>query len=156
MSTITITVTDEQIKLLQSGEPITIEPLNTTIVKWKPTGGKYLINRFGDEVYVDKLQTASEVSAGLRYSSKEKAEEAAKAIRSYARQLKWLAENDDGWKANWSNGNQFKHYVYFSEDYKKSYQVTSSSFCHNLNGIYMSKENANKLCKLLNEGIVEF
>ena len=154
MSTITITVTDEQIKLLQSGEPITIDPTANKYAKWNPRGGTFQIE---SDMSVNENQSWRDYAlAGMEYEEKAEAQKAAKALRSYARQLAWLSENDDGWKADWSNGNQFKHYLYFSEDSKKSYQLASSRFCHNLNGIYMSEENANKLCKLLNEGIVEF
>jgi hypothetical protein len=66
-----------------------------------------------------------------------------------------LAENDDGWFADWSNKNQEKHFVvYVHED--KSYQQTFHTFGATLNLIYMSLANATKLCNLLNSGVVEF
>ena len=154
MSTITITVTDEQIKLLQSGESIIIEPLNKTIDKWNPRGGTFQIE---SDMSVNENQSWRNYAlAGMEYEEEAEAQKAAKILRSHARQLAWLSENDDGWKADWSNGNQSKYYIYIQLDSKKSSQIASSRLYRNLNGIYMSKENANKLSKLLNEGIVEF
>jgi len=154
MSKITITVTDEQIKLLQSGESIIIEPIANKYAKWNPKGGTFQIE---SDMSVNENQSWRDYAlAGMEYEEEAEAQKAAKILRSHARHLAWLSENDDGWKADWSNGHQLKHYVYLHEDSKKSYQIASSRSYHNLNGIYMSKENANKLCKLLNEGIVEF
>ena len=154
MSTITITVTDEQIKLLQSGEPITIDPTANKYAKWNPRGGTFQIE---SDMSVNENQSWRNYAlAGMEYETKSEAQKAAKALRSCARQLAWLSENDDGWRADWNNREQLKHYVYLKEYTDKEYRASNTYSYHNLNGIYMSKENANKLSKLLNEGIVEF
>ena len=78
----TITLTDEQMKALQSGQSITIEPPEQVIAKWHPKRGEYLI--YGD-FYVNSPNVRNKI------------ETASKALRSYARQLSWLHENDDGY-----------------------------------------------------------
>ena len=94
-------------------------------------------------------------SAGMCYPNTNKANSAAKAIRAYARQLAWLAENDDGWVADWPDNRQSKFYVYYhheTEKALKSYDASAESF----GIIYMSEANATKLAQLMNDGIVEF
>lgn len=148
----TITLTDEQMKALSNGQSITIEPPKP-FTKWEPKGGTYSLSS-SFEVITFLKQESSRL-AGMEYQTQQQAEQAAKTLRSSARQLNWISENDDGWRANWNNDNQSKYYIYL--DYK------SNTFMHAyvfytllLNTIYMSKNNATKLCKLLNDGIVEF
>ena len=102
----TIKLTSEQIKDLQSGKSITIEP-------------------------------------------------SIKALRSYARQLNWLNENNDNWVADWNNSDQHKYYIYFNNA-KKIHCISKDYLANSIGLVYMSKDNAYKLCKLLNDGIVEF
>jgi hypothetical protein len=67
--------------------------------------------------------------------------------------LKVVLENDDGWVADWKNTSQGKFYVTY--DYATcTYETYSDSDCQNLGTTYMSKQNANKLCELLNEGLI--
>lgn len=93
--------------------------------------------------------------SGLGYTFKSKAEQAANALRSYARQLAWLAENDDGWVADWNDNQQNKYFIYYHTINKK-YSTTYTNCWMNLQHCCMSKANAEKLCKLLNDKIVEF
>lgn len=140
----TIQLTAEQFEALQSGQPITIEPPKPTITKWEPIGGNYCIS------FSNNLS-----KAGFAYNNSSQADSAAKAIRAYARQLAWLAENDDGWIADWSNSKQDKYYVYIehsSNKIKLYRNYTDQSF----GIIYMSESNATKLARLMNDGIVEF
>ena len=140
----TIQLTAEQFEALQSGQPITIEPPKAAITKWEPKGGNYAIS------FSNNLN-----KAGFAYNNSSKADSAAKAIRAYARQLAWLAENDDGWIADWNNYNQGKYFVYIehkSNKVKWYRNYTDQSF----GIIYMSESNATKLARLMNDGIVEF
>jgi hypothetical protein len=150
----TITLTDEQMKALQSGQSITIEPPKPSITKWEPKGTKFTIcNNL--EVANFSSNNIEVILSGMTYGTKSQAEQAAKALRSYARQLAYLAENDDGWSPDWLNGTQPKFYIYFDTCLRK-YEIYSSTVSHNLGTQYMSKNNAQKLCQLLNDGIVEF
>ena len=144
----TIQLTAEQFEALQSGQPITIKPPKPTTTKWEPRGGCIQITASLN--VTDKWEPTS---AGMCYPNINKANSAAKALRSYARQLAYLAENDDGWVADWSNEDQNKYFVLYS--HKKFYQ----SRCHqtkDISTLYMSEANATKLAQLMNDGIVEF
>ena len=146
----TIQLTAEQFEALQSGQPITIEPPKPTITKWEPIGGNIQIT-----ASLNVTGKWEPTSAGMCYPNINKAYSAAKAIRAYARQLAWLAENDDGWIADWPDNRQSKFYVYYhheTEKALKSYDASAESF----GIIYMSESNATKLAQLMNDGIVEF
>lgn len=150
----TIILTEEQLKALQAGLSITIKPPKQ-FTKWEPDGGDYLIsNSFGTAFY-DGRHKATEIESGRRFKTKKEAKKSAKALRSYARQLKWLLENDDGWEADWSNNKQKKYFVYYNTISKLHTTAGASSLKH-LHQVHMSEANADKLCQLLNDGIVEF
>ena len=91
----------------------------------------------------------------MEYESEEEVIKASKAIRSYARQLAWLSENSDGWKPDWKDTFTDKYYIYYEEKINY-YSINSNQVQKNINTIYMSKKNAEKLARLLNEGVVEF
>jgi hypothetical protein len=150
----TITLTEEQMKALQSGQSITIEPPKPIITKWDPKGGRYTI--YGDfRVEYSGINAETFRLAGTEYQTQTQAEQAAKALRSYARQLAWLAENDDGWTVDWNNTIKPKPFVYFDTiNNKYNTAIVYQEKC--LSRVYMSQDNAEKLCKLLNDGIVEF
>lgn len=144
MTNHTIQLTTEQFEALQSGQPITIEPPKPTVTKWEPKPGNYVVSFSRDQI-----------KAGMVYKSSSKADAAAKVIRSYARQLAWLAENDDGWIADWSNESQIKYFVIYSHECKE-FQSANCYQSQYVNNIFMSKKNATKLAQLMNDGIVEF
>lgn len=151
----TIQLTAEQFEALQSGQPITIEPPKPAIqiAKWEPIGGEFSIS---NSFSVFGIKTEDEVKkSSMKYKTKDQAENAAKALRSYARQLAWLAENDDGWVADWSkNGSQYnKYYIYFNHG-RKAYDYSTDVRSQTIGLIYMSKKNATKLAQLMNDGIV--
>lgn len=145
----TIQLTAEQFEALQSGQPITIEPPKPTTTKWEPRGGNIQIT-----ASLNVTGKWEPTSAGMCYPNINKANSAAKALRSYARQLAWLAENDDGWVADWSK-DQNKYYVTYSHE-KAEFQTSNVYQANHLSTIFMSKDNATKLAQLMNDGIVEF
>ena len=145
----TIQLTAEQFQALQSGQPITIEPPKPTTTKWEPRGGNIQIT-----ASLNVTGKWEPTSAGMCYPNINKANSAAKALRSYARQLAWLAENDDGWIADWSK-DQNKYYVTYSHE-KAEFETTFCYQSNHLNTIFMSEANATKLAQLMNDGIVEF
>ena len=150
----TIQLTAEQFKALKSGQSIAIEPPKPAITKWEPKPGAFII----DLILLASYKAVSNNKyrlAGAEYQTKSQADSAAKQLRAYARQLAWLAENDDGWVADWSNNRQIKFYVYYHHETKlalKSYDASAESF----GLVYMSQDNATKLTELMNDGIVEF
>jgi hypothetical protein len=150
-----ITLTDEQMKALQSGQSITIEPPKQVITKWEPKGGKYYIEPSNDWEVSNHSSMKNYRTAGLEYQTQTQAEQAAKALRSYARQLAYLAENDDGWVADWNDHRQIKTLIHF-DSHTKIYGYLYSGKQVSPGTIYMSQANAEKLCQLLNCGIVEF
>lgn len=151
-----ITFTKEQVKAITDafsrGESITIEPPEPVITKWEPKGGDNCILKDFSVALVNNNCTYPKV---MSYETQEQAEQAAKAISSYARQLAWLAENSDGWKPNWKDTLKEKYYIYYDEK-TNDYNINSNQVHKSINTIYMSKKNAQKLCQLLNDGVVEF
>ena len=145
----TIQLTAEQFQALQSGQPITIEPPEPTTTKWEPKGGNIQIT-----ASLNVTGKWEPTSAGMCYPNINKANSAAKALRSYARQLAYLAENDDGWVADWSK-DQNKYYVTYSHE-KAKFETTFCFQSNHLSTIFMSEANATKLAQLMNDGIVEF
>lgn len=153
----TIQLTAEQFEALQSGQPITIEPPKSAITKWEPVGGHYcVINYCLSAGYWDTAPGGA-IASVLSYKTQSQAEQAAKALRSYARQLAWLAENDDGWVADWNDSQQLKYYIYTAHSSSSNKITTYTNFTDQSFGIiYMSESNATKLAQLMNDGIVEF
>ena len=145
----TIQLTAEQFEALQSGQPITIEPPKPAITKWEPIGGNIQIT-----ASLNVTGKWEPTSAGMCYPNINKANSAAKALRSYARQLAWLAENDDGWVADWSK-DQNKYYVTYSHE-KAKFETTFCYQSNHLSTIFMSEANAIKLAQLMNDDVVEF
>lgn len=152
---ITLKLDAEQIEALRSGSiTITIEPPKQVITKWEPKSGDFRIAA-DLTVIKDTSSWKTYALAGLEYQTKTQAEQAAKALYSYARQLNWLHENDDGWVADWNDSEQDKYFIYY-HSIKKEYRTTCTNCWMSLQHCYMSRDNAEKLCKLLNDGIVEF
>ena len=151
----TITLTDEQMKALQSGQSITIEPPKQVVTKWEPKGGDYKVKYDLTGPTLDTSIMISELQSGLRYNNKSQAEQAARALRSYSRQLAYLAENDDGWIADWNNSTIIKYYISYNHTYRR-WKIYNNTSARALGSIYMSEDNAKKLCQLLNDEIVEF
>ena len=153
----TINLTQEQFEQLQSNKTLTINLNEPKQEKWTPSGGGWNISSTGEVFrhYAHSTTNEKYSEAGIEYKTEEEAIKASKAIRAYARQLKWLSENSDGWTANWSNVDQKKYCITFCKKenmYKKSHIV----YIRSINTIYMSKNNAEKLARLLNKGVVEF
>lgn len=150
----TIQLTDEQYNALMQGEPVTIEPPKPKVEKWQPKGGYFYIEQDG---YITNQRSTNKPTAfGMAYPTKEAAEKARDAMRKHNRLLAWLAENDDGWVANWRDDDQGKYYVYSVHTPEgKVYRFNINWNDCGLGTVYMSKNNALKLCKLLNDRVVE-
>ncbi len=153
----TINLTKEQFKELKSNKTLTINLDEPKQDKWTPSGGGWNISSTGEVFRPYAYSTTSEkyLEAGMEYETEEEAINASKAIRSYARQLKWLSENNDGFIADWNNKNQEKYYI-VNDLKSNTYESRWNCSQKNINTIYMSENNAEKLCRFLNEGVVEF
>ena len=150
----TIQLTAEQFEALQSGQPITIEPPKPSITKWEPKPGAFTIDLVSLVSY-ETFSTNEYRLAGVEYQTQSQADSAAKQLRAYARQLAWLAENDDGWVADWNDHKQGKYYLYIAN--KSNKVKTFINYADQfIELIYMSEANAEKLAQLMNDGIVEF
>lgn len=150
----TITLTKEQFEQLQSNKTLTITIEEPKQEKWTPSSGVWNATLI-EEPYKTNIKNEKYSEAGMEYESEEEAIKASKAIRSYARQLKWLSENEDNFKLDWNNTKQQKHYVTYYNKHK-TYDIGYNFENNNVNTIYMSENNAEKLARLLNEGVVEF
>ena len=150
----TIQLTAEQFEALQSGQPITIEPPKPAIIKWEPKPGRFTADIPAVKSY-ESTSTKEYQLAGMEYQTESQADSAAKQLRAYARQLAWLAENDDGWVADWSDNRENKYYVTYSHE-KAKFETTFCYQSDHLSTIFMSEANATKLAQLMNDGIVEF
>ena len=153
----TINLTKEQFEQLQSNKTLTINLDEQKQEKWTPSGGGWNISSTGEIFgpYAYSTTNKKYLEAGMEYETEEEAIKASKALRSYARQLKWLSENSDGWKPDWKDTSKEKYYIYYDEKIN-DYNINSNQRHKNINTIYMSENNAEKLCRLLNEGVVEF
>ena len=150
----TINLTKEQFEALQSDKTLTINLEEPKQDKWIPSSGNW--NASLVEKHYECMTTNKKYSeAGLEYESEEEAIKASKAIRAYARQLKWISENSDGWKEDFEDYKQKKNYIIYNNR-DKIYDIAYNFENNNVNTIYMSENNAEKLCRLLNEGVVEF
>ncbi len=150
----TINLTKEQFEALQSNKTLTINLDEQKQEKWTPSVGHWNASLI-DHPYKTNIQDKRYTEAGFEYLTHEEAAKASKSLRSYARQLKWLSENSDGWTANWNNIDQKKWYIYYNNK-STEYSSAPKQLGRTMNTIYMSENNAEKLCRLLNEGVVEF
>jgi len=143
----TITLTDEQYQALTNGETIIIQPPKPKITKWQPKGGKWIIRSDGYVGILSSLKDYREF--GTEYQTKEQAEWARDKMRSFNRQLAWLAENDDGGREDWNDIKQKKWFIYYDHR-KKSYGASYETENQDLNKIYMSEYNVKILAEALN------
>lgn len=150
----TINLTKEQFEQLQSNKTLTINLDEQKQEKWIPSSGEWNIELI-DYPYKTNIKNRRYTEAGVEYETEEEAVKAFKALRAYARQLKWLSENNDGWTADWNNIDQEKWYIYYNNK-STEYSSAPKQLGRTMNTIYMSENNAEKLCRLLNEGVVEF
>ena len=147
----TINLTDEQYQALVNGESVTITP---PAKKWNPCKGNWYVQPMCYREGMTKAHVENYVSIEWHgYQTKELAEWARDKMRTHNRLLAWLSENDDGWREDWSRRNNGNWSVSYSFTYKE-YKAYDYAYTKDLLDIYMSEENAHKLCKLLNSGEV--
>ena len=145
----TIELTEEQYQALCKGEPVTIEPPKPK--QWEPMPGAFYIEKDGS---ITKFCTSIRNAFGMAYPTLKAAEKARDAMRVHHRLLAWLAENDDGWEADWNKHEQAK-FSLFQNVYNGFWSFENNTQYMKLGTVYMSYQNAEKLCKLLNDGMIE-
>ena len=99
--------------------------------------------------------TADRIESGFAYVTREAGAKAWNKIRAYARQLRWLYENDDGWAADWGKRQQNKYSVGYDYAINRYISTFTCSY-KRLDVIYMSSNNAEKLAAGLNDGSIVF
>jgi hypothetical protein len=151
----TVAMTDEQFKQWQAILKLSqLRPSGSERVqKWEPKKGSYFVSG-GGSVYDSRIVDEEMLNFGKYYPTKEAAEKARDAMRTHNRLLAWLSENDDGWVADWEDGSQAKWFVFYNPR-DGIWGSGANSFTKGLGAVYMSRENAEKLCRLLNVGVVE-
>jgi hypothetical protein len=152
----TIQLTDEQYKVLQEvlleqGFKL-CEETKAEIEKWQPKSGEWFVA--GEGSVIRHSSQVGFTNFGTEYPTKEAAEKARDTMRVHNRLLAWLAENDDGWVADWDDDSQAKWFVFYNPRDGRC-RSGANSFTKGLGAVYMSQQNAEKLCNLLNEGGID-
>lgn len=105
----------------------------------------------------DKVDT-HRYNSGRVYLEKEHAELAAQRLKdklsddiskTFLWIENWLIRNDDGWRADWNDNTQAKHFIYYNN--RDNRWETGYCATYNHNQIVMSEENADKLLEILNK-----
>jgi hypothetical protein len=147
----TITLTDEQWEILQSGEPITIEPPKPK--HWKPQAGEWYVSATGVACPTNELLDPTKESArqhGLIYTRQEHAQMAAKAMRTFNRLLVYKTEHDPYYTFKFDRVNWFIH-----QTSSGSWIAANHTAMQNPTTVYMSKNVATRLAERLNSGEVQ-
>jgi hypothetical protein len=151
-------------KLIIDGKEIEVEIAQEEVDKlykaekhlWMPKKGEtyWYIAHFGYTghfVYTGDIADEDVLDFGNMYKTQEQAEWAAKEMKEHNKLLAWLANNDDGWVADWDNRYQDKYYLYYDYECKK-YDFFCKKNCKSPGTVYMSEANIKKLVKQLNNG----
>ena len=117
--------------------------------QWEPKGGDFYNNLHAPCAVSEGRTSTITRLAGLERETREKAEEAAKAMVTFNRLLAYRDEFDPNYYANWNNESLKKHYIYY--DHREGKYFTSyghRSACPTR--VYMSKDVAVELARKLN------
>ena len=121
------------------------------VIRWKPQSGEWYVETSGKVsmgVSIKRTQFF-----GVERQTEEEAEYAARQMRIHNRLLAYVAEFDKDWKADWTNADQDKYFVYYNYGINEYDTDWHATVC--LTGIvYMSEECAEELCRKLNSGEV--
>ena len=88
------------------------------------------------------------------FNSKSYAEMVADKVYKLKVIYSWLEENDDGWQPDWNDKDQAKYYIVYNHN-SKMYIIQTTHTFERLTCVYMSIDNAHKLCDLLNNGLIK-
>lgn len=124
--------------------------------KWKAKTKFFQISQFGTVNKSDDHHNTYTSNPG--FNDKSYAVMVANEVYRLKAMYSWLEENDDGWKPDWNDADQAKFFVAYSDNSTPEgiiYCVQQNFSTKNLTGVYMSENNADKLCRLLNDGLVK-
>ena len=149
-----ITLSPETYTKLSNGEDIDfiINLKGKPAEKWRAKTKFFQISQYGIANKADDHHNTFSSNPG--FNSKSYAEMVADEVYKLKAMYSWLEENDDGWKPDWEDEDQTKYYVVYNNSYNR-YSVRKSYIVENTLCVYMSNDNAYKLCGLLNNGLVK-
>lgn len=143
---------DVNIKLTFDTDSVTnSEPVKEEVKPWKAKTKLFQISQYGIANKADDHYNTFSPNPG--FNSKSYAEMVANEVYKLKAMYSWLEENDDGWKPDWEDEDQVKCRVAYSNN-KNRYETITRYMVKDTIGVYMSKDNAHKLCELLNTGLM--
>ena len=149
----TITLTEKQMKALQEGKPITIEPPKKEPGKFQcREDNKYYPNLDGT-IRNKGYNAPSELENYAFLGTVEEAREFEQLRKQIAIRFEFLKQHAPLYKPTWDDYEDPKYYVYYdaaeqSWDFHHQYQHISPI-------PYMPKEVARKFCSMANAGLIE-
>lgn len=137
-----IKLTDEQAQQYLEGNPVTI--VNETKTMWEPRGGGYALEADGNiEPFCYSFTPNRKF--GTEFKTNLLAEQYLPRYKKQNLILNWLSEQQDQTEGNYA---PYKSYL-------GDYTVSVIKYPY-VGQIMMSKQNANILCDLLNNGTIDF
>ena len=144
---------DVNIKLTFDTDSVTnTEPVKEEVKPWRAKTKFFQISQYGVANKADDHHSTFSSNPG--FNSKSYAEMVADEVYKLKAMYSWLEENDDGWEPDWKDEDQVKCCVSYNNKHNRYVVIESYRTEHTL-CVYMSKDNAHKLCKLLNDGLVK-
>lgn len=127
------------------------KPKQSPLQQWNPEGGEWFIRNNG---CVDNVITVDDFRLfGTERKTKEQAEKAAKAMRTFNRLLAYRDEFDPDFEEVWDY-ETYNYCVVYSVDLGE-YMVDGYKCYKTVGVVYMSESVAEELAKKLNNGSVE-
>jgi hypothetical protein len=149
----TITLTDEQMKALQEGNSITIEPPKKEPEKFRCREDNKWYCTLNIVDYARTSIPKSAVDSYLYKATREEALEFEKLRKQLAIQFEFLKQHAPDWKPDWGSiGDAFYHVYYDHRNKVWSYDSWSSL---EIATVHMPQKVAEKFCNLANTGLIE-
>jgi len=147
-----ILINNEEVEITLTPEQVKAITAQQKAKQWEPQDGDFYVTARGTTATC--IPSVSECrNFGTEYQTSKLGKKARDIMRFHNRLLAWVIENDDGFIVDWEDINQEKYYVFYDYDlkyYEHCFETTDKM----LSTVYMSKQNAKKLYKLLNSGEV--
>ena len=144
---------DVNIKLTFDTDAVTeLEPVKEEVKPWKAKTKFFQISQFSTVNKSDDHHNTYTSNPG--FNSKSYAEMVADEVYKLKAMYSWLEENDDEWKPDWNDKDQTKYYIAYNNN-SKTYIIQTTHTFERLTCVYMSIDNAHKLCDLMNNGLIK-
>jgi hypothetical protein len=152
-STITITLTEEQMKNIQEGKPITIEPPRGEPEKFRcREENRYFATRSG--IANSSINRHQEEFDNYAYQSTEQeALEFENLRKQLAIQFEFLKQHAPDYKPNWLNKREPKNYCFYDHELRK--WRDGCEYAIQVVKVYMPLEVAELFCEMANSRIIE-